>query len=248
MKKKIINKSQFLKINLNSAKQMSKNRALKKKSYELIKLANYYRWIHQSTWMGEPILNIAQDIFAMQEIIYSYKPEYIIEIGVAWGGSLLFYSNLLNLNKGKKIIGIDIFVPKDLKKRIFKDKKQSKNIILMQADSTSEKTLEKVKNIVKKSKKVIVILDSNHTEDHVLKELNLYSGLVKKGGYLICCDTLIDYVPQPDNRPRPWGPKNNPATALKKFFKVNKRFAVDKKIENKLLLSSNFGGYLKALK
>ena len=97
MKKKIINKSQFLKINLNSAKQMSKNRALKKKSYELIKLANYYRWIHQSTWMGEPILNIAQDIFAMQEIIYSYKPEYIIEIGVAWGGSLLFYSNLLNL-------------------------------------------------------------------------------------------------------------------------------------------------------
>jgi len=248
MKKKIINKSKYLQINTSCSKNMANKKSLKKKSYELIKLANNYRWIHQTNWMGEPILNIAQDVLAIQEIIYFSKPEYIIEIGVAWGGSLLFYSNLLNLIKGKKVIGIDIYIPKNLKDRIFKDKKNTKNIILMQADSTSEDTLKKIMKIIKNSKKVMVILDSNHTEEHVLQELNLYSPLVSKGNYLICCDTLINYIPQPKNRPRPWGPTNNPATALKKFFSRNKRFVVDKKIENKLLLSSNFGGYLKAIK
>jgi len=246
MKKKIITKKQFLQLNLSSAKFMAKNHALKKKSYELIKAADNYRWIHQASWMGEPILNIVQDVFAIQEIIYQSKPDYIVEIGVAWGGSLLFYSNLINLIKGKKVIGIDIFIPNDLKKRIFKDKKNSKNIVLLEADSTSEETLKKIKKLTKKSKKIMVILDSHHTEDHVLKELNLYSTLVKKGNYLICCDTIINYIPQPKNRPRPWSSTNNPATALKKFFKINKRFVIDKKIENKLLLSTNFGGYLKA--
>lgn len=92
----------------------------------------------------------------------------------------------------------------------------------------------------------MVILDSHHTEEHVLKELNIYSKFISKGNYLICGDTIIDFIPEQKHRPRPWGPKNNPHTALKKFIKKNKRFKNDKEIENKLLFSCNPNGYLKA--
>ena len=149
---------------------------------------------------------------------------------------------------GKAIIGIDIFIPDDLKKRIYSIKKLSKRINLINGSSTDSKIINKIKKIVGKSKKVLVILDSDHTHEHVLKELNIYEKFVGKNHYLICADTLVEKIPTQKHRPRSWQKGNNPMSALREFMKTNKRFKSDKSIENKLLLTTNPDGYLKAIK
>ena len=116
MTKKIITKKKFLELNFRSANKMSKDKKLFKNKINVLSHADKYRWIHQSSWLGEPILNLPQDMFAIQEIIWRSKPEFIIEIGVAWGGSLLFQAMLMDYIGGKKIIGVDIYIPNDLKK------------------------------------------------------------------------------------------------------------------------------------
>ncbi len=246
--KKIISKSEFLEINNKSANKMFKNSSLRKNANKLLYEADKYRWIHQAKWLGEPVLNLPQDMFAIQELILSSKPDYIIEIGVAWGGSILFNSMLLDYINGKKVIGVDIFIPNNLKKRLGKHKKLSKKFKLIEGDSLSESTFKKIKKIIKNSKKVMVILDSHHTHDHVLKELELYSKLVSKNNYLICCDTIINFMPIQSHRKRQWGPNNNPFTALKEFLSYNKRFKINRDIEKKLLFSCNPSGYLIANK
>ena len=127
MQKKIISKTKFLKLNAESAKKMAMNKALKQEANKVLFEADKFRWMHQTTWLGEPILNLPQDMFAIQEIIWKTKPEYIIEVGVAWGGSLLFQSMLMDYTGGKKIIGIDIFIPNDLKQRLKSQKKLFKD-------------------------------------------------------------------------------------------------------------------------
>ncbi|MEQ8955678.1 MAG: CmcI family methyltransferase, partial [Gammaproteobacteria bacterium] len=183
-------------------------------------------------------------MFALQEIIFQTRPEFIIEVGVAWGGSLLFYSTLLEVLGGGEIIGIDIYIPDDLKRRLHSHGKLSERISLLTASSIEPETIETVKEMTGGSTRTLILLDSHHSHDHVLKELQLYSELVGKGYYLVCGDTVVDDIPQQAHRPRPWGPGNNPKTALREFLQDNKRFVVDEKLENKLLFSCNPGGYL----
>ena len=248
MIKKILTKKQFLEINQKMALKMSKDKNLKKESLKIFIKADKYRWVHQSSWMGEPILNLPQDMFAMQEIIYKTKPDYIIEVGQAWGGGLLYYASLLELYGGKKAIGVDIFIPKDLKKRLNSKTKLKNKIDYITGDSTSYDTFKKVKKLTNNSKKIMVILDSHHTHDHVHEELNLYSPLINKGFYLVCSDTIINFIPEQKHRKREWGPQNNPYTAMMSFLKTNKRFQIDKDINNKYLFSCHPDGYLKAIK
>ena len=111
MKKKIITKEEFIQINKEAADRMSLDKKLQKKALEVFIDADEQRWIHQSSWMGEPLLNLPQDMFAIQNIIWETKPDYIIEVGVAWGGGLLFEATLLEILGGSKVIGIDIFIP-----------------------------------------------------------------------------------------------------------------------------------------
>jgi cephalosporin hydroxylase len=152
------------------------------------------------------------------------------------------------LGGGKKIIGIDTFVPDDLKERIASHGKLSEMIEWIVGSSVEYNTIDKIKKIVGNSRNVMIILDSYHTHDHVLKELRLYSPFVGKGYYLICCDTIVEYIPVQKHRSRPWGPENNPKTALNVFLRENDRFKVDKDLENKLLLTCNPSGYLEAIK
>ena len=118
MSKKIISREQFSEEMISNGLKMAKDKELKKDALNVLDRADKYNWIHQTTWFGEPILNIPHDMFALQEIIYKTRPDYIIEVGVAWGGSLLFYSTLMEILGGKKIIGIDIYIPEDLKERV----------------------------------------------------------------------------------------------------------------------------------
>lgn len=250
MSKKLFTKKQFRSFLLKQAKIMAADKGLNKKALELLEEAAEHYWIHQTEWFGEPVLNPAQDMFARQEIIYRTKPDYIIELGVAWGGSLLFYSTLMEVLGGKKIIGVDIYIPPDLKRRLKSHKKLSDRIILINGSSTEEDTLKTIKNIIGKNKKVLIILDSNHTHNHVLSELKLYAPLVGKGGYIICDDTFVEKLKPTSiiNRGRPWGPGNNSETARREFLKKNKRFVVDEIFKNKLLISCNPNGYIKRVK
>ena len=244
--KKIITKEEFIEINKNAASEMYKDKGLQKEALDLLIKADQYRWVHQTTWLGEPLLNLPQDMFAIQEIIWKTKPEFILEVGVAWGGALLFEATLLEMYGGKKIIGIDIFIPKDLRERLLSHEKLSNRIVLIEGESTDENTINTVKSILNGSKKCLVLLDSFHTHEHVLNELLLYSQFVGKGSYLVCGDTVVEYIPAQEHRPRPWGPGNNPATAVVEFLSSNSRFTVDTDIDKKLLLSCHPGGYLKA--
>ena len=227
------------------AENMAADSALRQKALEVLTDADRYNWIHQTSWFGEPLLQVPHDMFALQEIIYRTRPRFIIEVGVAWGGSLLFYSTLMEVLGGERIIAIDIYIPDDLKQRINAFERLADKITWINGSSIETATIEQVKALIGDSRDVLIVLDSNHTHDHVLEELRLYSPLVGKGKYLVCGDTVVEYMPEQTHRPRPWGPGNNPKTALDAFLKENKRFEVDKGLENKLLFTCNPGGYLK---
>lgn len=243
--KKFFSRSEFETFRAQSAKAMADDAPLRQDALDLLTRADRHYWIHQTTWLGEPILNLPQDLFAVQEILFKTRPEFIVEVGVAWGGSLLFYSSLMEVLGGERIIGVDLYMPDDLKARINSHAKLARRIDWIEGSSTEETTLKKIRSIIGNSRRVLVMLDSAHGAEHVLKELRLYSPLVGKGHYLICGDTVVEVLPKQNHRPRSWGPGDSPQTALAVFLKENTRFEVDKTIENKLLLTCHPGGYLR---
>jgi len=187
-------------------------------------------------------------MFALQEIIYRSRPRYILEIGVAWGGSLLFYATLLQVLGGEKVIGVDVYIPPDLRGRLAGHGPLSERIVLIEGSSLDERTVSKVREIVGESREVLVVLDSHHSHDHVLAELRLYSPLIGSGHFLVCGDTIIEQMPAEAHRPRPWGPGNSPLTALRTFLGETDRFAADGEVDRKLLFTCNPGGYLRCVK
>ncbi len=222
---------------------------LKKIGMQFFEESYKEKYSYNYFYFGRPIIQYPQDIFSLQEIIFETKPDLIIDIGIAHGGSLIFNSsmlNLLNLYKKKKrmVLGIDIDIRKHnldaIKKHPF-----SNLIKTIEGSSTDEKTFKKVKKISSQYKKVLVILDSNHTHDHVLKELNKYSPLVTKNSYCVVFDTVLNNLPNKLMENRPWNNKNNPMTAVKEFLKKNKKFKVEKKFENKNIITCMPNGVLK---
>ena len=246
--KKLYTRSEFENMRTDSAKKMSQDNSLYKDALDVFVRADRYSWIHQTSWFGEPVLNLPQDMFAIQEIIFQTKPKYIIEVGVAWGGGLLFYSTLMEALGGQKVIGIDVYIPDDLKERLFSHGKISDRLVLINQSSTDPQTINQIESIIGQSRDVLVLLDSFHTHDHVLKELKMYSPFVGKGQYMVCGDTIVEDIPTQTHRVRPWGPGNNPKTALHQFLKENDRFKIDHSIDKKLLFTNNPDGYLKCCK
>jgi cephalosporin hydroxylase len=245
--KKIESRESFEVLCQNSAEKMFKDLDLLENALDVkVRAGHEYMYVHQTRWMGEPCLQLPSDLIALQEIIFKTKPDFIIECGVAWGGTTLFLASLMKLTGGKKVIGIDIFLPEDLITRIKKHEQVSDMIHLINGSTIEQGTLDKVNSIVNKSDKVMVILDSDHTHDHVLAELKLYSTLVGQGQYLVCSDTAIARQPPAPKRPRAWNSENNPHTALQNFLSSNygQNFSPDLLIDHKLLMSNNWGGYL----
>ncbi len=213
----------------------------------LIKIAKY-KYTYNFSWLGRPIIQFPQDMIAMQEIIWQIKPDLIIETGIAHGGSLIFYASMLELlgNNGQ-ILGIDIDIREHNLVEIEKHP-MFKRITMIEGSSIDEEIAKQVHDFTKDKKQIMVVLDSMHTHDHVLKELELYSPLVTKGSYCVVFDTVIDDLPDEMFPDRPWDKGNNPKTAVWEFLKTNDRFVVDKEIENKLLITVAPDGYLKCVK
>jgi cephalosporin hydroxylase len=185
---------------------------------------------------------------AMQEIIWTVKPDLIIETGIAHGGTLIFYASMLELLGGKgKVLGIDIDIREHNRREIEKHP-MFKRIMVIEGSSIEKSVIEKVRTYAHGKKRVLVCLDSLHTQDHVLQELELYSPLVTRGSYCVVFDTIVEDLPDEYSADRPWGKGNNPKTAVRKFLEENDRFVIDKEIENKLLITVCPDGYLKCVR
>jgi cephalosporin hydroxylase len=206
------------------------------------------KYSYNFAWMGRPIVQYPQDMIAMQEIIWHVKPDLIIETGIAHGGSLIFYASMLELiGEQGQILGLDIDIREHNRIEIEKHK-MFKRITMIEGSSIDEEIAQQVYELAKNKQRVLVVLDSNHTHEHVLKELQLYSSLVTKGSYLVVFDTVVEDMPADFFLDRPWGKGNNPKTAVWEFLKQNDRFEIDKAMEAKLLITVAPDGYLKCVK
>ncbi len=208
-------------------------------------VSNSFQYSYNFSWMGRPIIQYPQDMIAMQEIIWSIKPDLIIETGIAHGGSLIYYASLLELMGDGKVLGIDIDIRRHNRTAI-EQHPMYKRIEMIEGSSIDTLLFEKVKSFAKPYKRIIVVLDSNHTHEHVISELNLYSTLVNPGSYIVVFDTIVEDLPEGYfSEERPWGIGNNPKTAVHEFLKTNTDFEIDSAINNKLLISVAPDGYLK---
>ena len=203
-----------------------------------------HRYAYNFTWLGRPVIQFPQDMMAIQELIWSIKPDVVIETGVAHGGSILFSASMLELVGGEGyVIGIDIDIRKHNRTEI-EAHPLSRRVRLIEGSSVDDAVVSQVREMVGEGKKVLVILDSNHTHEHVLRELELFSPFVREGSYLVVYDTLIEDMPVDLVGDRPWGPGNNPKTAVWEFLETNKRFKIDKDLEAKLSITVAPDGYL----
>jgi len=228
-------------------KKMSKDKKLKKLSRSWFDNAFKFEYSFHFTWLGRPIIQFPQDIIATQELIWKVKPDLIVESGIAHGGSIIFSASMLELIGKGKVLGIDIDIRKHNREEIEKHP-LFKRIIMIQGSSIDDQIAKKVYQYAKGKKSILVFLDSYHTKEHVLKELQLYSKLVRKGSYIIVFDTVVADMAKDTFTNRPWNKKNNPKTAVMEFLKINKRFEIDKQIEKKLLITSCPDGFLRCIK
>ena len=246
---------------------------------ELHALSN--KWLHDISkhkypynfeWLGRPIIQIPQDMVALQELIFSVKPDLIIETGIAHGGSLVYSASILALldycdavetdevldpkNPKRKVLGIDIDIRAHNRAAI-EAHPMAKRIEMIEGSSIATDVITRVHAVAARHGTVMVILDSNHTHEHVLAELEAYAPLTSQGSYCIVFDTLIEDMPDEMFEDRPWGKGNNPKTAVWEYLRRLKlqgrkandgkdfQLEIDKMIDSKLLLTVAPNGYLK---
>ena len=240
--------------------EMERDKQLLLQSQNWMNAANALKYSYHFSWLGRPIIQYPQDIVAMQELIWAVKPDLIVETGIAHGGSLIFSASMLALldiceaaEKGTRIdphkssrhvLGIDIDIRKHNHEAIAAHPLHS-NISMIQGSSIDSNVVGQVHSIAKKHSRILVCLDSNHTHDHVLAELQAYAPLTSVDSYCVVFDTVIDDMPSSMFPDRPWGPGNNPKTAVHAFLKDNPEFAIDASIPAKLQLTVAPDGYLR---
>ena len=231
---------------------IGQNELLKSAGHEFMKASLAPKYSYNFSWLGRPIIQYPQDIIAMQEIIWEVKPDLIIETGIAHGGSLIFSAAMLELVAActgieGEVIGIDIDIRPHNRKAI-EAHPMSKRISMIEGSSVAPEIIAQVVEKAKSKKRVLVCLDSNHTHEHVLAELNAYAPLTTMGSYCVVFDTVVEDVPKELAGDRPWGPGNNPKTAVFQYLKDHPEFEINKRIDYKLLISVAPDGYLKRVR
>ncbi|BCX12101.1 MAG: cephalosporin hydroxylase [Thermosynechococcus sp.] len=233
------------------------------KSHSWLISAFKNRYMYNFEILGRPIIQIPIDIVAMQELIWQIKPDLIIETGIAHGGSLILYASMLALldvceaaeagttldprQSRRKVLGIDIEI-RPHNRAAIEAHPMAHRIQMIEASSIAPETIEQVREIARGYQRVLVCLDSNHTHDHVLAELEAYAPLVSVGSYCVVFDTIVEDLPKELFPDRPWGPGNNPKTAVWEYLKSHPEFEIDKSIQHKLLITVAPDGYLKRVR
>jgi cephalosporin hydroxylase len=206
------------------------------------------RYAYAFTWLGRPIIQYPQDIVAMQELIWRVKPDLIVETGVAHGGSTVFYASMLQLLGGdRRVVSVDIEIRPHNREAI-ESHPMFPRITLLEGSSLDPLVADRIRRHAEGRTSVLVCLDSNHTHDHVLQELRLYSPLVTRGSYLVVFDTIIEDVPVGLFPDRPWTPGNSPKTAVREFLRTTDRFEIDRDLNQKLLITGCPDGYLRCIR
>lgn len=240
-------RAEFLEARVKEIEKIPTNKNLQELTEKWFIEATQHRYSYHFDWLGIPIIQFPQDMIAIQELIWKVKPDVIIETGVARGGSLILSASILHLLNGNgKVIGVDIDI-RPHNRAAIESHPLAPRIRLIEGSSIDLNSLNQVKSWLAPTDKVMVILDSNHTHEHVLQELKLYSPLVTPNSYLIVMDTVIEHMPENTYSNRDWGQRNNPQTAVHEFLKDNSRFIIDKSIQNKLLITVAPDGYLKCI-
>ena len=243
-------------------KALEKSDKFYKQSMEWINSCAKFKYTYNFNWLGRPAIQLPNDVWALQELIWKIQPDLIIETGIAHGGSLIASASLLSLlevceassqnklldlSKPKRmVLGIDIDIRKHNRLAI-ESHPMSKRIKLIEGSSINESIIEEVKKFSKNHKTIMVLLDSNHTHAHVLKELEYYGPLVSTGSYMIVYDTVIEDMDDQLFPDRPWGKDNNPKTAVHEFLKKDKNFKIDKSIAAKIQITVAPDGFLQKI-
>ncbi|MCO6432096.1 MAG: cephalosporin hydroxylase family protein [Deltaproteobacteria bacterium] len=226
---------------------MARRENLKTLAKDFIRETAPFQYCYNFNWLGMPIIQFPQDMVAMQEIIWTLKPDLVVETGIARGGSLIFYASLLELIGKGQVIGIDVDVRLE-NRRAIESHPLSKRIKMLSGSSVDPQIVAEVRSFASDKQCVLVCLDSNHTTDHVLLELMAYSPLVTVGSYIVVFDTIVNDMPDSLFEGKPWNSANNPSIAVRKFLSSTEEFEVDVDIEKKLLITVAPGGYLKRTK
>jgi cephalosporin hydroxylase len=206
------------------------------------------KYSYRFTWMGRPIIQYPQDIVAMQELIWRVQPDLIIETGIAHGGSLILYASLLELLGGdRKVLGIDIDI-REHNRVAIEAHPMFKRIEMIQGSSIDPAIIERVRAAAADRKCVMVVLDSNHTNDHVLAELRAYAALAAVGSYVVVFDTVVEDMPDEFFPDRPWRKGNSPKTAVHTFLAEDDRFEIDRDIEQRIAITVSPSGFLRRIK
>lgn len=230
--------------------ELGKDDALFEQAKNLTLELDRYDYSYLWSWMGVPIIQLPADIMATQEVIWRTKPDVIIETGVARGGSVLFMASLLQLMGNGKVIGVDIDIRAHNRESI-ENHPLSERVTLIEGGSVEESLLERVRAEIPDGARVMAVLDSDHSRDHVLAECQAYGPMVTKDCYLVIADTLVGHLSEdeaPKKRSQIWYQGNEPLSALRDYMEETDRFEVDPVINGKLVLSSSPGGYLRCLK
>lgn len=238
---------EFQKSRSENINKMINDKALHQQSKKFFDKTLDYKYSYNFDWMGVPVIQYPQDLIVLQDIIWKSKPDTIIETGVARGGSLIFYASMLELiNSNGSVIGVDIDI-RQHNRNIIENHLLAKKIKLFEGSSVDICIVDEIKKAITVDSKVMVVLDSNHTYEHVLKELEIYSQFVTHGNYLVVMDTVISEMQPRHYENRPWDNKNNPMVALKEFLISNNEFEIDKEVTDKLLFTAAPNSYLKKI-
>ena len=265
---------QFHKRNSEQIEKMSKNNDMAQLTKAWFEKANSFEYSYHFSWLSRPLIQYPQDIVAIQELIWKTKPDLIVETGIAHGGSLILSASMLalldyceaietktNLDpcaSNRRVLGIDIEI-RAHNRDLIEAHPLSKNIHMIEGSSVDQSIISKVYEFSKKYNKIMVFLDSNHTHEHVLAELEAYAPLTSVGSYCIVFDTAIEFLPEESFAGRPWSIGNNPLTARDAFLNNLARnpvkgydgnelfFEVEAAVDDKLLISVAPGGYLKRI-
>ncbi|TWT95620.1 cephalosporin hydroxylase family protein [Neorhodopirellula pilleata] len=226
--------------------------AIAEAGHAFVRESTQPKYSYNFSWLGRPIIQYPQDIVAMQELVWRIQPDLIIETGIAHGGSLILSASLLELNAAcggdpnAQVLGVDIDIRAHNREAILAHP-MSKRISMIQGSSIAPEIIEQVHTHAQDKQRILVCLDSNHTHDHVLAELQAYAPLTSVGSYCVVFDTIIEELPGEMYPDREWGPGNSPQSAVMAYLESHSEFEIDHSIDSKLLISVAPKGYLQRI-
>jgi cephalosporin hydroxylase len=230
-----------------AAARMAADEELAEAALAVNAAADRHDWSYQWSWLGLPVIQLPPDIVTLQEVIWETRPQLVIETGIARGGSLVLYASILELLGEGRVLGIDVDIRAHNRAAI-EAHPLAHRLDMVEGSSLDDAVVETARRAAAEAERVMVVLDSDHTHDHVLAELRLYAPFVTVGQFLVVADTFVDQIPPQEHRPRPWGPGNNPATALEAWLDEADGFEPDPFVNAKLLLTASPGGYLRRVR